>query len=390
MKRAWFALLVPFSIILTGWAHRNPQATERWFSEGFYRFWAAVYGRVFGYLPFSVSQFLIIIVPVGAVAYIFYEIYCIFVRPQLRKRKEAKAVNPKDPLEFGKWENEYNGWARSYRKKCIGRLLANSTCVVGILWFLFTIGAGLNYARLELGEVLGLEVRPSTVAELAALTEILVAQANELSTQVARDENGVMVISAPGYVALSRQAREIFRNAGEDIPILRGFVPHAKPIVYSRFMSRLGIVGIYSPFTLEAHVNVDVLDYHIPNTMLHELAHFRGIMREDEANFIAWLVGKRSGNPDFMYSGAMLALTHASGQLWRVSRDAHNRVMAAQNAYVLADRRANWYYWRQFDGPLTEISQNINDAYLRAQRQEDGVQSYGRMVDLLLAYFRAN
>lgn len=339
-------MLVPFSVLLTTLAHRNPHITESWFSEGFYRFWTATYGRVFGYLPFSVSQFLIILVPVGAVVYIVIEVI----------------------------------------KKRVARMVANIACMVGILWFMFTIGAGLNYARLELGEVLGLEVRPSTVAELAALTEILVAQANELSTQVARDEDGVMIISANSYVALSGQARTIFREAGEEIPILRGFVPHTKPIVYSRFMSRLRIVGIYSPFTLEAHVNIDVLDYHIPATMLHELAHFRGIMREDEANFIAWLVGMRSGNPDFMYSGAMLALTHASGQLRRVNREEYNRIMSELCAYINADRRANWYYWRQFDGPLAEISQAANDAYLRAQRQEDGVQSYGRMVDLLLAY----
>ena len=349
MKRAFLILLVPISILLTNLAHRNPQVAECWFSEGFYRFWTAAFGRVFGYLPFSVSQFLIVLMPLGVVVYIAIEIL----------------------------------------KKRFGRMFANILCAAGVLWFLFAIGAGLNYARPPLGEVLELEVRPSTVAELAALTETLVAQANELATQVARDEDGIMIISARSYTALSSQARAIFRVAGEDIPILRGFVPHAKPIVYSRFMSRLGIIGIYSPFTLEAHVNVDVLDYHIPATMIHELAHFRGIMREDEANFIAWLVGKRSGNPDFMYSGAMLALTHASGQLRRVNRDEYNRIMSAQSAYILADRRANWYYWRQFDGPLAEISQNVNDAYLRAQRQEDGVQSYGRMVDLLLAYHRS-
>ena len=378
-KRFWLVLLVPFSLLLTALAHRNPHITERWFSEGFYRFWTATYGRVFGYLPFSVSQFLIVLVPVGMVVYIVVEI-----------------VKAAAPLPGGSGSGIYSRcsggvWGRaplSKKKKRVVRMVANIACIVSILWFMFTIGAGLNYARLEIGEVLDLEVRPSTVAELAALTEILVAQANELSTQVARDDNGIMIISARSYVALSGQARTIFREAGQEIPILRGFVPHAKPIIYSRFMSRLRIMGVYSPFTLEAHVNVDVLDYHIPATMIHELAHFRGIMREDEANFIAWLVGMRSGNPDFMYSGAMLALTHASGQLWQANREEYNRIMSTLCAYINADRRANWYYWRQFDGPLAEISQAANDAYLRAQRQEDGVQSYGRMVDLLIAYHR--
>jgi len=356
-KRFCCGLLIPFSFLVFFLAHRNPQATERWFSNGIYRFIAATYGRVFGYLPFSVSQFLIIILPVCAIIYIVYEIYCIAFKHGQRKR-HAK------------------------------RMAANTLCALGIICFVFMMGAGLNYARLELSEILDLDVRPSPVEELTALTEILVQHANEFSTQVARNEYGNMVISAGDYATLSRQAQDIFRGAGEEFPVLSGFAPLAKPIIYSQFMSRLRIVGIYSPFTMEAHVNVHVMDYHIPATMLHELAHFRGIMREDEANFIAWLTGMRSSNPDFMYSVTMLALSYTAGQLHRVNRDEHSRIMAGLNAYVQADRLANWEYWRQFEGQLAEISRAANDAYLRVNRIEDGVHSYGRMVDLLLAYFR--
>ncbi|MCL2285420.1 MAG: DUF3810 domain-containing protein [Firmicutes bacterium] len=356
-KRFWCVLLVPFSILLTCLAHSNPEATERWFSLGVYRFWTETYGRVFGYLPFSVFQFLIVLLPVGAVAYVIFEVF----------RFITKAGD---------------------RKKYAVRLIANGAFVVGIGWFMFTVGVGLNYGRVEFGETIGLETRPSYVAELAALTEILVGHVNEVSTQVRRNEYGHMVISAGSYTALSREAREVFRAAGDNFPVLRGFVPHTKPILYSRFMSRLRITGVFVPWTLEPHVNVHVMDYNIPATMIHELAHFRGIMREDEANFIAWLVGHHSGHPDFMYSGAMLALSYAAGQLSRVNRDEHTRIMGQLCLYARIDRRANWEYWQQFQGPLAEISQAANDAYLRAQRQEDGVRSYGRVVDLLLAYFR--
>jgi len=356
-KRLWCGLLLPFSIALYFLAHRFPAATERWFSMGLYRILTETYGRVFGYLPFSVSQFLIVLLPLGAVVYVVIEVFCIIIKA-------------------GK------------RKKYAVRLVANSACAVGILTFMFMMGAGLNYARPEIGKTLGLETHPSYAAELAVLTEILVQHANELAPQVARNEHGHMVVSAGSMTALSHEARGIMRSAGEDFPLLRGFVPHAKPILYSRFMSRLRIVGIYSPFTMEAHVNVDVPHYQIPATMIHELAHFRGIMREDEANFIAWLVGYHSNHPDFAYSAALLALTYASNQLHRVNRDEHSRIMGNLSHYVWADFAANREYWRQFEGPLAEISQTVNDAYLRANRQEDGVQSYGRVVDLLLAYFR--
>jgi hypothetical protein len=356
-KRFWCGLLVPFSILLTHLAHRYPEITERWFSMGFYRVWTETYGRVFGYLPFSVAQFLIVLVPLGALVYVIYEVSRIIVK-------------------------------RGKRKKHAVRLVANSAFVVGVLWFMLAIGVTINYGRIGFGESIGIEVRPSSAEELAALTEFLVQEANALSGQVQRNAYGHMVVSAGSTRELSQQARDIFAAAGEDFPVLRGFVPHTKPIVYSRFMSRLRITGVFVPWTLEPHVNVHVMDYHIPATMIHELAHFRGFMPEDEANFIAWLVGYHSGNADFAYSGTLLALAHTSSQLRRVNREEDARIMAMLYPAVQADRRANWEYWQQFEGPLAEVSRAANDAYLRANRQEDGVQSYGRMVDLLLAYFR--
>ena len=34
------------------------------------------------------------------------------------------------------------------------------------------------------------------------------------------------------------------------------------------------------------------------------------------------------------------------------------------------------------------MSNQMNDVYLKANSQEDGVKSYGRMVDLMLEYYR--
>ena len=46
-------------------------------------------------------------------------------------------------------------------------------------------------------------------------------------------------------------------------------------------------------------------------------------------------------------------------------------------------------HWAQYEGPVQDVSNAANDAYLKANNQSDGMQSYGRMVDLLLAEQRA-
>ncbi|MEI3307330.1 MAG: DUF3810 family protein [Eggerthella lenta] len=40
-------------------------------------------------------------------------------------------------------------------------------------------------------------------------------------------------------------------------------------------------------------------------------------------------------------------------------------------------------------GPGQDVSNAANDTYLKANNQSDGMRSYGRMVDLLLAEQRA-
>ena len=44
--------------------------------------------------------------------------------------------------------------------------------------------------------------------------------------------------------------------------------------------------------------------------------------------------------------------------------------------------------WDAFQGKVAEVSTRVNDTYLKLQDQQDGIQSYGRVVDLMLAYHR--
>jgi hypothetical protein len=43
----------------------------------------------------------------------------------------------------------------------------------------------------------------------------------------------------------------------------------------------------------------------------------------------------------------------------------------------------------RYRGPAERVSQAVNNAYLKTQGQREGVRSYGRMVDLLIAEERA-
>ena len=52
------------------------------------------------------------------------------------------------------------------------------------------------------------------------------------------------------------------------------------------------------------------------------------------------------------------------------------------------DLRGNNEFWARYDGKAAEVSNQLNDTYLKINSQADGVKSYGRVVDLMLAYAR--
>ena len=58
-------------------------------------------------------------------------------------------------------------------------------------------------------------------------------------------------------------------------------------------------------------------------------------------------------------------------------------------AYIDADMRAQNAYIDAHDTKVAEVSDSVNDTYLKLNDQQDGVRSYGKMVDLLLAYRRS-
>ena len=114
-----------------------------------------------------------------------------------------------------------------------------------------------------------------------------------------------------GFDKVREKASLGFDQAAKIYPELGGRFGKAKPIFLSSKMSYTGISGIYFPFTGEANVNVDIPHSLLPATTCHEMAHQRGFAREDEANYIAWITCSSNDNPEFKYSGTLLALIHS-------------------------------------------------------------------------------
>ena len=172
-----------------------------------------------------------------------------------------------------------------------------------------------------------------------------------------------------------------------DYPILTNYPSRVKPVYFSTVMSDLGISGIYSFFTGEANVNVEYPDYCLPFTAAHEMAHQRGVCRENEANFIAFLVTVSSDDAYIRYSGYMNAYEYLASALYSLDPDLYYTARERLDSRARDDIRAsNAVYNKHKDSILGKINERLNDAYLKANGT-DGVVSYGYVVRLIVGYY---
>jgi hypothetical protein len=253
----------------------------------------------------------------------------------------------------------------------------------------------LNHARRPLIERLGWPRIPASATALADLVRFLgreveearaeAAASGEFCWQPESDSLGGRLLLP--RAALGERLSAAFRNvlppAGAAI---HPAAPKSSPL-FDAAMTRIGISGFYSPFTGEALVNRAMPDPAQPFTMAHEMAHQRGIAREDEANFLAWMVCRVSGSPAARYSASLAAFRHA----WRALAGAAPDTAAALSHSVIGpeaagDLRAMRIFWHRHEGSTTRVAERTNDIYLRVSGDAAGVSSYGRMIELLLAY----
>ena len=84
----------------------------------------------------------------------------------------------------------------------------------------------------------------------------------------------------------------------------------------------------------------------------------------------------------------MLALANSMGKLYAEDEELYADIRNMYSDGMNADLAANREYWQAYQGKASEVSEKVNDSYLKSNMQDDGIKSYGRMVDLLIGLYR--
>ncbi|MCR5089469.1 MAG: DUF3810 domain-containing protein, partial [Oscillospiraceae bacterium] len=255
-----------------------------------------------------------------------------------------------------------------------------------VLWIYagFCLMWGVYYYSEDFSENAGIRSRDVSVEELETVTAWFAELANRYAPLVPRDENGVY---AADRAAILRKSETLYREAAGLCPALQGPEVPVKPFFFSRLLSLVDFTGFFFPFTGEANVNMDSPSAFFAASAAHEIAHQRGVAREQEANFCAVLSSLANGDPDYCYSASLLACVHLGNALNGADPSALSRIRDGLDERVLADLATDRDYWAQFETPIGELSNAVYEEFLQSYDQELGLKSYGACTDLLVCFY---
>lgn len=257
-------------------------------------------------------------------------------------------------------------------------------CAVSVGITSFTLLWGVNYYTDTFQDKSGIRAVSSSAAELAEVTRYFARMTNETATGIKRDAEGHIAEDVDEFFAAYEQLDAVFEREMDYLPG-RCWCP--KKVFFSRFMSRINCTGVFFPYSGEANINVDAPLSLIPSTIVHELAHQRAVASEQEANFIAIRISTESGLPAYTYSGWLLGYIYLNNALYQADYELFLEVYEGLSDVVRLDLAEHSAYWKQFETPVADIADSISDQRLKSYGQQQGIQSYGAVVDLLVAYY---
>lgn len=331
--------------------------------------WVNTYARLTGVFSFSAGEVMIVIGVLSAIMAVMLGIVTVIFL--LAKKKQGRR------LLFH---------LRRYYK--------------GLLWaaavvaFVMTCNCFILYHCSTFEEKYQIGGKEYKISELAVVRDYVVSQANALAKEMERDENGNIVY---GKDMTSQAAQDMQALSGRGYEQLAGYYPPPKGIMASGFLSQQYMLGYYFPFSMEANYNDAMYITNKPATMCHELAHLKGFIYEDEANFISYLACIHSEDKLFAYSGYLSVLNYLDNAFYEAvgkDRDIYNAHVKISSQVKKDNVFLTEEVWEQVEsraviptGTVKKASYAFIDKNQEIHGIEDGIASYTRVVGLLLDYY---
>lgn len=270
-----------------------------------------------------------------------------------------------------------------FKKKNRNKTIIRFLLIINILYFCYQIFWGMLYFQTPILHKLSSQKEPDIIkAKILALKYLEKCKMSRKMIQ--EDKNGVFIISNLDGIQteiLLRQKAIPQYISNKRVSLVNSF----KPSLFKNVMSFTGILGYYNPFTAEAQYNSQLPATLIPFTSAHESSHQLGFAREQEANFIGYLIGIESTNPELRYSTEYFTLKSLLRCIVEEDPDFVKSIQKNYSEGMKRDRAFEKTFMLEHQSWLDDFFGFTNNLFLKSNQQEGSV-TYSYFIDLLLNY----
>jgi hypothetical protein len=339
--RKWIKIGIVLAAVVCALAPVSPSLMERWYSTGLYPRVQQMLTPVSNLVPFALFDLLTIgtaLLVLGAI-----------VR-SIRRARQTR------------------------RFSILLATLGNIAVGAAAAYLIFLLIWGFNYRRISMSQRLVLDRAGPGADAVRALGEQAVRELNGLYEAAHAGDD-----TPPWRDEALRAAFDRAQGFLSDAP--RAVPGRLKATIYGSYFRWTSVDGMVNPFALEVMANPDLLPIERPFVAAHEWAHLAGYADESEANFVGWLTCLQ-GDARAKYSGWMFLYWQLSGEVSAEDRKQLSALLESGPRRDVDDilerlRRGRW--------PLLQRSSwQVYDQYLKANRVEAGIRSYGLVVTLIL------
>ena len=259
-------------------------------------------------------------------------------------------------------------------------------CVMAV-FDLYTLLVGFAYYRTP--PPVPVSQREYEPQEVTAMVRYFAEDYNALAEKLPRDKSGNVI---PPYTVheLSKLLQKEYKRLGSSY--FYGYTPRSKAITNSWVLTLENITGITFVPLAEPTVNRDIPPSDLPVTMAHEMAHAKGVMREGDANFVAYYLLLSSNNDYLRYCAyfsvfyaalsAVNANTNKKADYFAISASMHPMISKeSNNAYRFWTEKSAQPGLAGAINRFTErVSEFMNDIFLKSNGADNGSGSYSDKV----------
>lgn len=343
--------MLPIQVLLVQLAANNSAFIESYYSNGIYPIISSFLRIVLGWLPFSFGDLLIAF------------LLLIFIRFIYRLLKSR---------------------FQNFVPKII-----HFTAILSIIYFCFYMFWGLNYYREPLAKNLDYQQKKYTTVQLKKVTEEIIEKLNYYQFKITKNDT-LKVENLYSEKEMYKMAVSGYTNLETDFPQLKYKYRSVKSSLMSLLQTYNGTAGYLNPLTGEAQVNDKIPKTGYPTTVCHEMAHQIGFAAENEANFIGFLAANYNNDIYFKYASYRMAFGYCISELRKRDSKVSKELWKSVHKGIGKDFNASYNFWQEYKNPFEPIVKKGYNAYLKANKQDKGIESYNYVVDLLITYFETS